>query len=136
MPGGDRTGPQGMGPMTGRGAGYCAGFPVPGYMNPAGGRGLGMGWGRGYARGGRGLRRGYGWQAAAPMGYTASAFGAPYAQLLPPAYAYNAPVAPSAVPGQELEALKNQASYFENALEDIKKRIGELDAADSEKPEK
>lgn len=26
MPGGDRTGPLGMGPMTGRGLGYCAGF--------------------------------------------------------------------------------------------------------------
>jgi len=36
MPGGDRTGPAGMGPMTGRAAGYCAGYNVPGYMNPAG----------------------------------------------------------------------------------------------------
>lgn len=26
MPGGDRTGPTGMGPMTGRGLGYCSGF--------------------------------------------------------------------------------------------------------------
>ena len=26
MPGGDRTGPLGMGPMTGRGLGYCTGF--------------------------------------------------------------------------------------------------------------
>jgi len=26
MPGGDRTGPIGMGPMTGRGMGYCTGF--------------------------------------------------------------------------------------------------------------
>lgn len=34
MPGGDRTGPMGMGPMTGRAAGYCAGYPVPGYTNP------------------------------------------------------------------------------------------------------
>jgi len=34
MPGGDRTGPTGMGPMTGRTAGYCAGYPLPGYMNP------------------------------------------------------------------------------------------------------
>ena len=30
MPGGDGTGPMGMGPMTGRGAGYCAGFAAPG----------------------------------------------------------------------------------------------------------
>ncbi|MGI6207796.1 MAG: DUF5320 domain-containing protein, partial [Anaerolineae bacterium] len=42
MPRGDRTGPQGMGPMTGRGAGYCAGYGVPGYANPVGGRGFGF----------------------------------------------------------------------------------------------
>ena len=34
MPRGDGTGPAGMGPMTGRAAGFCAGYPVPGYMNP------------------------------------------------------------------------------------------------------
>ena len=33
MPGGNRTGPAGMGPLTGRAAGYCAGYQVPGYMN-------------------------------------------------------------------------------------------------------
>jgi len=39
---GDGTGPAGMGPMTGRGAGYCAGYPIPGYMNPYGGRFMGL----------------------------------------------------------------------------------------------
>ncbi|MBN2461150.1 MAG: DUF5320 domain-containing protein [Candidatus Cloacimonetes bacterium] len=34
MPRGDRTGPDGFGPMTGRGAGYCAGYDRPGYANP------------------------------------------------------------------------------------------------------
>ena len=38
MPRGDGTGPAGLGPMTGRAAGYCAGYPVPGFMNPYGGR--------------------------------------------------------------------------------------------------
>jgi hypothetical protein len=38
MPLGDGTGPAGMGPMTGRATGFCAGFPMPGYMNPAVGR--------------------------------------------------------------------------------------------------
>lgn len=33
MPGGDRTGPRGMGPMTGRGAGYCSGNEVAGWQN-------------------------------------------------------------------------------------------------------
>jgi len=40
MPFGDRTGPVGLGPMTGRAAGFYAGFPVPGYMNPVGTRGF------------------------------------------------------------------------------------------------
>ena len=31
MPFGDGTGPGGMGPMTGRGAGYCTGFARPGF---------------------------------------------------------------------------------------------------------
>lgn len=38
MPFGDGTGPTGLGPMTGRAAGFCAGFPVPGYINPVVGR--------------------------------------------------------------------------------------------------
>ena len=53
MPGGDRTGPMGAGPMSGRGAGYCAGFNQPGYMSP-GFRGRGAGFGGG--GGGRGRR--------------------------------------------------------------------------------
>ena len=40
MPAGNGTGPLGFGPMTGRAAGYCAGYPVPGYMNPVPGRGF------------------------------------------------------------------------------------------------
>jgi hypothetical protein len=73
MPWGDRTGPAGLGPMTGRAAGYCAGYPVPGFANPyVGGWGWGMGWGRGRGRGrgwgfrgwGRGFRWGY-----PPYGY-------------------------------------------------------------------
>ena len=40
MPAGDGTGPLGWGPMTGRAAGYCAGFPVPGFMNPMPGRAM------------------------------------------------------------------------------------------------
>ena len=38
MPFGNGTGPAGLGPMTGRAAGYCAGYPVPGFMNPIPGR--------------------------------------------------------------------------------------------------
>ena len=40
MPRGDCTGPMGMGPMTGRAAGFCAGFGMPGYANHIQGRGF------------------------------------------------------------------------------------------------
>jgi len=124
MPGGDRTGPAGMGPMTGRAAGYCIGNPVPGYMNPIpGGRGWAGGWG-----GGRGRRNWYyatgltGWQRAA-LGQPVFGPGVPYG--VPPA----GPVAPPAVsPEQEIDLLKQQAEYFASALEGIRKRIEELEA--------
>ncbi|HHU50608.1 MAG TPA: DUF5320 domain-containing protein [Firmicutes bacterium] len=59
MPRGDCTGPRGMGPMTGRAAGYCAGYPLPGCANslPGFGMGLGLGCGRGRGRMGGGLFR-------------------------------------------------------------------------------
>lgn len=34
MPRGNGTGPLGMGPRTGRGAGFCSGFRLSGYANP------------------------------------------------------------------------------------------------------
>ena len=118
MPGGDGTGPGGMGPMTGRAAGYCAGYAAPGFMNPMPGRGY---WGRG--GGGWGRRNWFnatgltGWQRAA-MGGPAFAGAMPYA----------APFAPASTQDQEMEWLKGQAEYFEDALEGIKKRIVELEA--------
>ena len=129
MPRGDGTGPAGMGPMTGRAAGYCAGYPVPGYVNPIGGRGFGGfgGFGRG-GGGGWGRRNWFyatgmpGWQRAA-MGWPA--YGAP------PAYPTTgaAPFGPGTTKEQELDALKGQAEYFEDALDGIRKRIEELQAA-------
>jgi len=68
MPRGDRTGPAGMGPKSGRGAGFCAGYGMPGFANAAPGQGswinrfagsaFGMGnrWFFGFCRGGRGQR--------------------------------------------------------------------------------
>ena len=74
MPRGDRTGPMGAGPMTGRGLGYCAGISSPGYAYRGwygygagrggrpwgGGRGRAWGGGRGYGHGGWG-DPGWGW---------------------------------------------------------------------------
>lgn len=51
MPGGDRTGPLGQGPLTGRRMGFCAGFNTAGFMNPKFGRGFGRGFGAGFGRG-------------------------------------------------------------------------------------
>ena len=58
MPRGDRTGPNGAGPRTGRGLGYCNGYQSAGFNHGFGagygngpGRGLGYGRGAGYGRG-------------------------------------------------------------------------------------
>ncbi len=53
MPRGDRTGPNGFGPRTGRGLGYCNGYSTPGYITDGG-----IGLGRGYGGGRGGGRRG------------------------------------------------------------------------------
>jgi len=125
MPRGDGTGPAGLGPMTGRAAGYCAGYPVPGYMNPIPGRGL-WGWGRGRGAG-RGWRNWFyatgltGWQRAA-TGWPA------FGYVVPPVVPYAAPSAPAMSVEQQLDVLKGQAEYFEDALEGIRKRIAELEA--------
>ena len=103
MPFGDRTGPAGLGPRTGRGAGSCGGSGVPGSVNRAGGFGF-FGGGRG--GGGRGWRNQFyatgltGWQRA---------YGGPGRE-------------------EEVGALKDQAGYFESALAGIRKRIEALEA--------
>ena len=119
MPRGDGTGPAGMGSMTGRAAGYCAGYPTPGFMNPSGGRfGGGFGWGRGR---GLGLGRGAGWGAFGgniPLG--APAYGAvPYG---------TAPYGPSYTQEQETEFLQNQAKALGDQLNEIQKRISDLES--------
>ena len=128
MPGGDGTGPVGMGPMTGRAAGYCAGFGAPGYMNPVPGRGFG-GRGRGFGRGGG--RGGHGWRhqffATGLTGRQRAVMGYPaFGGAVPAAAACAAPFVPTVTKEQELDALKGQAEYFEDALEGIRKRIEEL----------
>ena len=143
MPGGDGTGPGGLGPMTGRAAGYCAGYAIPGFMNPIpgrgyGGRGRGGGWGRRnrfYATGLTGWQRaacGYpAFGGTAPYGHPAYGGAAPYsAHGAVPACGtpYAAPFAPAGTKQQEVDALKGQAEYLEDALAGIKKRIEELDA--------
>ncbi len=116
MPRGDRTGPAGFGPMTGRAAGFCAGYSVPGYMNPIPGR-AGVGSGRGrrnwyYATGLTGRQR-------AAMGW------APGQPPVPP-YTYT-PDYPQVTPEQEAGALKEQIKYMEEDIKATKQRIAELE---------
>lgn len=103
MPRGDRTGPLGQGPKTGRGLGYCAGYSAPGFMNQGFGRRF-RGFGRGFGR-----RRQSG--------------------PIPPAQ----PQAYQPTKEQELEMLGDEAKIIEQEqkaleqrLEEIKKRTKEL----------
>ncbi|HFD05070.1 MAG TPA: hypothetical protein ENJ25_02880 [Firmicutes bacterium] len=108
MPYGDGTGPNGFGPRTGRGLGFCNGYNTPGYLNPVGygyRRGLGRGWGRGF---GRGYGRGFGW------GY----YGAPY--VAPTANYYNQD------PKVERDILENEIKNLETTIDNLRKRLEEI----------
>lgn len=131
MPGGDRTGPMGMGPRTGRAAGYCAGYDRPGYMNGYGG---GYGWGRGggygwgYGGGGRGRGRGRGWGRGGGYGMGPVTGQMPYAT-----WGYQPWQAAAPTTEDELEMLKNEHENLEKILADIQKRIEDLQAEPEKK---
>ncbi|MEF8788077.1 MAG: DUF5320 domain-containing protein [Planctomycetota bacterium] len=129
MPRGDGTGPAGQGPMTGRGAGYCAGYGVPGYMNPGPRGGYGA-YGGGF-RGGRGRRGGYrNWYRATGMpGWQRAQMGMPAWGSGPgpvPGGAYGPAYGGAPSADQELQMLQDQAEQMEQALSDIRERIQEL----------
>jgi hypothetical protein len=114
MPGGNRRGPMGMGPRTGRGAGFCGGANAPGFVSQL--AGAFFGGGRGH--GGRGRRNMFcatglpGWMRAgvgAAAAVAASQFRAPTRE-------------------EELDVLKQQADEASAVLEGIRKRISELEA--------
>lgn len=92
----------GMGPMTGRGAGYCAGYGVPGYANagPFGSFG-----------GGRGHR--YWFRATGIPGYMR------FQGLVQPAFQ-------GSDPASEVTALQAQARMLQEQLERINARLEEL----------
>jgi hypothetical protein len=124
MPGGDRTGPLGLGPMTGRRAGLCAGYPVAGYLNPVFGRGwFGVGRG-GFPRGGgRGRTFGGGrgrWWRSGFYGYP------PYAPDYPPAY-------PEPTAEEEKKFLQDELASLEEELNAVRERIGELEKQEKKK---
>lgn len=123
MPGGDRTGPWGAGPRTGRGAGYCAGFRQPGYATPfiyGRGAGFGRGGGRG---GGRGWRHWY-YATGLPGWARTSGYGRGYA----PGYEFDDVSGPEfSRKSDEAAYLRQEARNLEAALKDINKRIEEIE---------
>jgi hypothetical protein len=101
-----------MGPMTGRRAGYCADYDVPGYANPMPGRGYGRGFGqRRFGSWGRGWR--HRTFAAGRPGW--ADYGTPWRAYAPPP-----------TQGQEREALQREAEWLKGQLDAISQRIEEL----------
>jgi len=103
MPGGDRTGPVGRGSMTGRAAGFCAGFSDPGYSNSDSARGFGRGLGRGFGRGFWGRRMF--WRGSNPT------------------YQENFPTQSK---DEEKSYLENMVKGLEEEIKDIRGRIKQL----------
>ena len=103
MPGFDRTGPQGAGPMTGGARGYCnpATRATAAGVNTPRGAGYGRGYGRGF---GRGYGRGY---------------------YPPPAASYDGG------PGGEA-AIKAETDYLKETLNSINERLAALEKKVSE----
>lgn len=99
MPRGNRMGPAGFGPMTGRGMGYCAGYDVPGFANRAGGFAMG-GFGRG-----RGFRNMY------------------YATGLPAWARYGAYNAPAAALPEQRSLLESRQQVLEEELNLIREQL-------------
>ncbi|MFP3872625.1 MAG: DUF5320 domain-containing protein [Candidatus Natronoplasma sp.] len=129
MPRGDGTGPEGLGPATGRGLGYCTGHSTPGYTKGVGlglARGRGRGIGRGLARGFRG-GRGRGRRVAVP--------GRPRRALVSRRIPvdYTVPAGGTVSPHygeyteeEELEDLKAYAEDLKAELDAVDERIDEL----------
>ncbi|MCF8360692.1 MAG: DUF5320 domain-containing protein [Prolixibacteraceae bacterium] len=105
---GDKSGPMGQGPMTGRGLGYCAGYDSPGYTKGfGGGMGRGRGFGGGIGRGG-GMGRG---RFFGNMGW-----GNYPNQGINPTYSRD----------DEIRNLKAQAESLKQTQNDIERRLKEL----------
>lgn len=112
MPGFDQTGPRGMGPMTGGGRGLCNPRGIrPGYQSYGFGfRGASPAWpyvGRG--RGGM------------PRCWYPGVSGEGSANAMPPVSSYQ----PS--PQEELGFLKEQSNTIKHEMEEIERRIQELE---------
>jgi hypothetical protein len=119
MPGGDRGGPDGLGGMTGRGAGYCGGFGMPGFENSAPRSGLRRRFSRyrgafcyGSGCGRHGYRNVY-HATGLPRSARFFGFAAPYQEPDPEI---------------EIRELRNEARVLQSEMDAIQKRLDEIDA--------
>ena len=121
MPGGDRTGPMGMGKRTRRDAGYCSGESRPGYATSGFGFRCGQGYGRGHGFRGTGPDRGYVAWLNRPwnIGLQGMRYGIDTTSF------------DRSDPDMEKRLLKRQAEDLQIQLDAIRKRLDEIDAAPS-----
>ena len=117
MPGGNRTGPLGYGPMTGRRMGYCSGYQEPGYWHP----GPGLGYGRGLGLG-RGSGRGFGLGRAQGGRH----FGRFRGYSMPYAPPYAPLEGAQMAPEREIDHLKEESNLLKEELNRNEQRINEL----------
>jgi len=102
MPQGDRTGPAGEGPRTGRGTGYCSGSDKPGFAGRSGGS---RGAGRQFpGQGGRGFRCRFFQTSFNNVGFQSGSTGE-----------------------DEAACLREQSENLKKSLEDIDARLKELE---------
>jgi len=102
MPQGDRTGPMGQGPRTGRSSGFCSGYNTPGYT-----RGFKEGMHRG-AGVGKGLGRFRGFSKTSSQ------------------FAFGLPWMTSRTKEDEIKLLKSQAEELKRLQQAIEKRLEEM----------
>lgn len=114
MPRGDSTGPLGRGSMTGRAAGFCAGYQMPGVFNNTPGSGMGTGFGRGANLRGCGVGFRQRNRFFATVGQGRRPFGSLTASSQQTDQA------------TEIEALKSQAEHLQSTMDAINKRLDEL----------
>ena len=114
MPFGDRTGPRGQGPMTGRRMGYCAGYSSPGWKSSA------FGKKDGFKRGRRGGYRNW-YRATGLTGWQRNSQGMPAWGGQRPA------VTASSTRPQEKEALKQEKEMLSSEVKNFKKQIENIE---------
>jgi hypothetical protein len=125
--------------MTGRAAGYCAGYSAPGFASSPGGRSFGAGRGFSGRRGagGRGYRNWY--NATGLPGWQRYNMGMPAwgGVVAPPVGPYAVPYAGQALaPDQEKEMLAEQADILRQQIDEIQARLDELEEKSDKKEKK